>query len=110
MTCTGTMKKKKKKKKKEIPHCLFPNSQRLRNSSIFNFQNDSTILSYVPKKNKAVILFSTFHNSNEIVIDQIEKLCIILDYNKYKGGVDTLDQIVRCYSSIKRAINGHNVL
>ena len=72
---------------------------RLVNSSIFGFQNDSNIVSYVPKKNKAVILLSTFHNNNEIVIDQNEKPRIILDYNKYKGGVDTLDQVIRCYSS-----------
>ena len=90
MTYTGTI----KKNKGEVPHSLFPSSQRLVNSSIFGFQNDSTIVSYVPKKNKAVILFSTFHNSNEIVIDQNEKPRIILDYNKYRGGVDTLDQVV----------------
>ena len=73
------------------------------NSSIFGFQNDSTIVSYVPKKNKAVILLSTFHNDNEIVIDQNEKPRIILDYNKYKGGIDTLDQVVRCYSSRRKS-------
>nr|XP_047129659.1 piggyBac transposable element-derived protein 4-like [Hydra vulgaris] len=88
MTYTGTI----KKNKGEIPKKLLPALHRPVYSSIFGFQNDSTIVSYVPKKNKAVILLSTFHHSNDIVMDHNEKPCIILDYNKYKGGVDTLDQ------------------
>ena len=68
MTYIGTI----KKNEGENPHSLSPSSQRLVNSSIFGFQNNSTIFSYVPKKNKAVILLSTFHNNNEIVIDQMK--------------------------------------
>nr|XP_047137391.1 piggyBac transposable element-derived protein 4-like [Hydra vulgaris] len=98
MTYTGTI----KKNKGEIPKKLLPALHRPVYSSIFAFQNDSTIVSYVPKKNKAVILLSTFHHSNDIVMDHNEKPCIILDYNKYKGGVDTLDQVVRCYSSRRK--------
>ncbi|XP_047137391.2 piggyBac transposable element-derived protein 4-like [Hydra vulgaris] len=99
MTYTGTI----KKNKGEIPKKLLPALHRPVYSSIFAFQNDSTIVSYVPKKNKAVILLSTFHHSNDIVMDHNEKPCIILDYNKYKGGVDTLDQVVRCYSSRRKS-------
>ncbi|XP_065683301.1 piggyBac transposable element-derived protein 4-like isoform X1 [Hydra vulgaris] len=99
MTYTGTI----KKNKGEIPKKLLPALHRPVYSSIFGFQNDSTIVSYVPKKNKAVILLSTFHHSNDIVMDHNEKPCIILDYNKYKGGVDTLDQVVRCYSSRRKS-------
>ncbi|XP_065654465.1 piggyBac transposable element-derived protein 4-like [Hydra vulgaris] len=99
MTYTGTI----KKNKEEIPKKLLPALHRPVYSSIFGFQNDSTIVSYVPKKNKAVILLSTCHHSNDIVVDHNEKPRIILDYNKYKGGVDTLDQVVRCYSSRRKS-------
>ncbi|XP_065665565.1 piggyBac transposable element-derived protein 4-like [Hydra vulgaris] len=99
MTYTGTI----KKNKEEIPKKLLPALHRPVYSSIFGFQNDSTIVSYVPKKNKAVILLSAFPYNNDIVVDHNEKPRIILDYNKYKGGVDTLDQVVRCYSSRQKS-------
>ncbi|XP_065683325.1 piggyBac transposable element-derived protein 4-like [Hydra vulgaris] len=99
MTYTGTI----KKNKGEIPKKLLPALHRPVYSSNFGFQNDSTIVSYVPKQNKAVILLSSFHHSNDIVMDHNEKPCIILDYNKYKGGVDTLNQVVRCYSSRRKS-------
>ncbi|XP_065658824.1 piggyBac transposable element-derived protein 4-like [Hydra vulgaris] len=99
MTYTATI----KKNKGEIPKKLLSALHRPFYSSTFGFQNDSTIVSYVLKKNKAVILLSTFHHSNDIVVDHNEKPRIILDYNKYKGGVDTLDQVVRCYSSRRKS-------
>nr|XP_004208062.2 piggyBac transposable element-derived protein 4-like [Hydra vulgaris] len=102
MTYTGTI----KKNKGEIPKKLLPAIHRPVYSSIFSFQNDSTIFSYVPKKNKAVILLSTFQYSNDIVMDHNEKPCIILDYNKYKGGVDTLDQIYSSDETLALIING----
>lgn len=73
-------------------------------SSIFAFQEDATLVSYVPKRMKAVLLLSTLHTQPEISTEDHRKPQIILDYNHTKGGVDTLDQLVRTYSC-KRKTN-----
>lgn len=44
------------------------------------------------------------HHSPEVSSREDKKPQIILDYNKCKGGVDTLDKVVSCYSS-KRKTN-----
>ena len=53
----------------------------------------------MPKKNKAVVLLSTFHPSADVVPD--EKPMMIIDHNRKCGG-DTLDQSVRSYHCIPR--------
>ena len=58
-------------------------------------------MSYVPKKNRAVILLSTMHHDNK-VSDDDSKPDIILHYNSTKSGVDNLDHLVRIYTC-KRA-------
>ena len=78
-------------------------AQREVHSSIFGFQTKTIIVSYVPKKGKSVILLSTLHKTGEIT-DIERKPQMILDYNSCKGGVDTLDQLVRTYSC-KRKTN-----
>ena len=69
---------------------------------IFGFQQDFTIVSYVPKRGKAVVLLSSSHHSLEIDTEPPFKPEIITDYNQCKAGVDTLDQNVRCYSSKRK--------
>ena len=56
-------------------------------SSLSCFKDYMTLVSYVPKKNKAVIMLSTYHHANQIAPDEInrKKPEMILDYNKYKG-------------------------
>jgi hypothetical protein len=95
MTYTGTL----RKNKGEVAPQFLPNARRAQHSSVFGFQNDVTMVSYVPKKSKAVLLLSTFHHDAEVAGENEKyKPKIILDYNKYKAGVDTLDQLVRSYS------------
>jgi hypothetical protein len=95
ITYTGTI----KKNKPEIPLDMQPSSHRPVLSSAFGFTRDMSLVSYVPKKNKAVILLSTLHIDNCNVSPEPHcKPEIILDYNRWKGGVDTLDQLVRHYS------------
>ena len=57
-----------------------------------------TICSYVPKKRKAVIMLSSLHYSKSTDNSPPFKPDMILDYNKTKSGVDSLDQIVKNYS------------
>ena len=61
-TIVGTMRKSKGK----IPQMLMPAKDKDEHSSCFVFTKDTTMVSYVPKKNKSVILLSTMHSSDEI--------------------------------------------
>jgi hypothetical protein len=45
-----------KQNKREIPQEYKPAKQRDENSSIFGFAKDLTLVSYVPKNNKSVVL------------------------------------------------------
>lgn len=69
-------------------------------SSMFGFNKDCTLVSYIPKPGKNVILLSSLHFSDEI--DSSTKLqkkpAIITDYNSTKGGVDTVDRLCSNYN------------
>ena len=72
------------KNKLEIPAEFKASKSRNVDSSIFAFNNALTLVSYVPKENKAVILVSTSHHTSEIN-SITKKPEIIMDYNKFKG-------------------------
>lgn len=93
-----------KKNKRFVPQSFLPNKIHSIYSSMFGFRKKCTLVSYVPKKSKAVLLLSTLHNSEETAETETQKPKIILDYNNTKGGVDTFDQMVHEYSS-KRKTN-----
>ncbi|XP_053968719.1 piggyBac transposable element-derived protein 4-like [Anastrepha ludens] len=76
---------------KGLPPALVNIKRKPLNSSIFAFTEQTTLVSYIPKKNRAVILLSTLHHYSKISNRRDKKPEIILDYNKCKGGVDTLD-------------------
>lgn len=80
-----------KKNKPDIPPEFLPNKQREVKSTLFGFQDECTLVSFIPKKNKAVILLSTMHDSGDID-PETGKPEIIHDYNRTKSGVDTVDQ------------------
>lgn len=97
LTYVGTM----KKNKRAIPHEFLPNRTRPVNSSLFGFTAQNTIVSYVPKRNKSVVLLSTMHH-NACVDDDSKKPEIILFYNGTKAGVDALDEKCANYSTSRR--------
>ena len=72
-------------------------------SSKFGFHDQLSLCSYVPKKGRAVVLLSTFHHRTEISEGRPRKPQIINDYNRSKGGVDTLDQCVHVYSCSRKS-------
>lgn len=87
LTYVGTM----RKNKREVPKEFLPHKTRSEGSSIFGFTNDKTLVSYIPKKNKSVVMISTMHHNK--AIDEISgKPEITTFYNNTKGGVDVLDQ------------------
>ena len=70
-------------------------------STVFGFHLDAVIASYCPKTHRVVNMLSTMHSHSEIESTSDQKPSIILFHNKTKGGVGTLDRMLRLYS-IKR--------
>ena len=87
LTILGTI----RANKREIPPDFQKSALREVHSTRFGFARDMTLVSYVPKKGKAVLLLSTLHNQPEISDREDRKPIVVLDYNKTKGTVDTID-------------------
>lgn len=90
-----------KKNKREIPPQFLPSRDREVGSSIFGFTSDSTLASFVPKRNKSVLILSSMHHTPSID-PNTQKPEITMFYNGTKGGVDMLDQICAIYSTSRR--------
>ncbi|XP_022200150.2 piggyBac transposable element-derived protein 4-like [Nilaparvata lugens] len=91
LTLVGTM----RSNRVGIPNELKPNRNREVHSSLFAHHKEKTLVSYCPKKNKAVILLSTMHSDQRIDPESGEsrKPEIVSFYNKTKVGVDSVDQM-----------------
>nr|XP_023650860.1 piggyBac transposable element-derived protein 4-like isoform X2 [Paramormyrops kingsleyae] len=94
MTMVGTV----RHNKPELPPELLTVKDREVTSSEFAFTANTTLVSYVPRKGKNVMLMSTQHREGQISDREDKKPEIILHYNATKGGVDTLDMVTACYS------------
>ncbi|XP_005914596.1 piggyBac transposable element-derived protein 4 [Haplochromis burtoni] len=88
--------------KPELPPQLLNIRHRELMSSVFAFSRNATLVSYVPKKSRNVLLLSTKHREPQVEISGKKKPQIILDYNKCKGAVDHLDQVCGNYSCRRR--------
>lgn len=64
-------------------------------TSKYLYNKKTTILQYADKKNKPVMLLSTFHHCPATVNNKPE---IVEFYNKNKAGVDRVDQVIKFYS------------
>ncbi|KAL7388235.1 hypothetical protein ABVT39_009596 [Epinephelus coioides] len=93
-----------RKNKPELPPNLLRIKGRAALSSVFAFTKNTTAVSYVPKRGKNVILISTRHREATVTEGPKKKPEIIMEYNRCKGGVDTLDKVVGTYSC-KRKTN-----
>ena len=87
-----------RKCKQDIPAIMKPSKSREVHSSEFGFNNNLTMVSYCPKKAKAVILLRSMHSDKSVDDGEKKKTQIIFYYNQTKGGIDTVDQMVRNYS------------
>jgi len=99
LTYVGTI----RSNKREVPTEMLKNRKREVNSTIFGFAGEQSLVSYVPKPGKAVLLLSTLHHDMTVTGDQ-KKPEAILHYNASKSGVDNLDHLVSNYTS-RRKIN-----
>ena len=90
-TLLGTI----KQIRKEVPRTMLPSKSREVNSSLFLSSRDATMVSYVPRKNKSVILLSSQHSDHAVSTAEHAKPDIILDYNKSKGAVGSADKMLK---------------
>lgn len=94
LTALGTL----RKNKAEIPPIFTTTKGREDLSSLFGFQKDCTVVSYVPKRNKVVLLASTMHHDGKKDSGEGRKPEMIIDYNRTKCGVDVVDELCATYS------------
>lgn len=107
LTLCGTL----RKNKTFIPKELFPSSSKKEYSSMFAFTKHCTLVSYVPKKNNAVILLSTEHDDDKVSNKESDyKPDIVLHYNNTKGAVDATDQMAAKYTTQRKTLRWPMVL
>lgn len=94
LTMVGTM----RRNKPSIPPILLQTKNKEVYASTFAFTNDTMLVSYIPKRNKCVIVQSTLHFEKKVDTSECKKPQAILDYNSTKGAVDTLDKMISCYT------------
>lgn len=96
LTVVGTV----RKNKNELPVEFVQTKSRPVFSSMFGYQHNKTIVSYVPKKNRNVILVSSMHFDDTIDQETGEKSKpeIISTYNSTKSGVDVVDKLGATYN------------
>lgn len=93
LTLLGTIRKNKRQLPIEFVHGL----NRPIPSSIFAFKENCTIVSYVPKPKKKLLLLSSMHDIDAVDKDS-GKPIMILEYNYMKIGVDMVDQLSANYN------------
>ncbi|CAF1319632.1 unnamed protein product [Adineta ricciae] len=94
LTLIGTL----RKNKPEIPIEFQSNRKREIGPSLFGFHGGLTLASFVHKQNKAALLLCSKHHDNQVNMKN-GKPIIVLDYNKTKGTVDTVDQMCHKYTA-----------
>lgn len=74
-------------------------ARREEKSSVFGFQKDITIVTYIPKPRKYVHMMSSLHHDDELDPESGDqrKPAIITFYNSTKSGVDVVDKLARTY-------------
>ncbi|XP_067135443.1 piggyBac transposable element-derived protein 4-like [Centruroides vittatus] len=96
ITMVGTI----RKNERELPLQFTDVRGRKVYSSLFGFLKDLTLVSYVPEKNRNVLLLSSFHHNDAIddTTGDRKKPEIVTFYNLTKGGVNTLGQLTSNYN------------
>lgn len=93
LTVVGTI----RKNKRQLPQEFVNPKGRPVGASMFGYHGIATLVSYIPKKNKNVLLLSSLHRDGN-VDPATGKPEIILDYNSTKGGVDCVDKLCASYN------------
>ena len=97
-TYVGTIRKNKRAIQPEFQASL----QKKILSSLFGFDSQITLVSYVPKKKRSVLLLSSqHHNKIDAKSKKQKKPEIITYYNSTKFGVDCVDQMCESHSTAR---------
>lgn len=101
ITMVGTV----RKNKSFLPHHIVNVKHRMVETALFAFARDPdvTVTSYVPKKNRLVVLISTLHHDKQCHPEMKNKPEIISFYNNTKSGVDNMDQLVNKYTCKRKS-------
>ena len=59
--------------------------------TLYDHSNGILLISYISKQNRNVLMMSSSH-SDVSIADYHSKPTVVMDYNKHKGGVNTLDE------------------
>ena len=90
----GTIQKNRTK----LPAEFVSTKDRKESTTLYGNQKEAMIVFYCPKKGKLVILLSTMHSDKGTQLPAPEKKSeVITYYNETKGGVNTMDQMVRWF-------------
>ena len=99
LTIMGTI----RKNRKELPAEFMSTKDRKKFTTLYGYQKETIIASYCPKKGKMVTLLSTMHLDKGTESPGPEKKPeVITYYNAKKGGVDTMDQMVRWFTTKRK--------
>ncbi|XP_014853421.1 PREDICTED: piggyBac transposable element-derived protein 3-like [Poecilia mexicana] len=99
LTMLGTV----RKNKPELPSEILKMQGRPLHSSKFTFTENTTLVSYCPKRNKNILVMSTMHKDASLSTREDMMPQMILDYNSTKGGVDNLDKVTATYSCQRKS-------
>lgn len=97
ITVVGTI----RSNKPQLPPLIKNAKGRAVPSTIFAYGPDMTILSHAPKKNKNVIMASSFHRIPgriDSTSEDLQKPEVITFYNGTKSGVDVVDKMTTSYN------------
>ena len=83
-TFLGTM----KQFRKGVSKNMLPSKSKAVNSSLFSSTDNVTMGSYVPRKNRAVVLLPSQHLDQSVTESIQNKQIVIFEYNKNKSAVD----------------------
>ena len=87
------------KNKKEPPPGFITAKKREAKITLYGFQSGGITVSCCPQKGKVVTLMSTMHLSKREEVGSETKPEVIMYNNSAKSAVDTMDQLVHCYST-----------
>ena len=76
----------------------------LSSSFAFDLENKIVLISYLAKKSKNVVILSSSHSGRNVQNDELRKPLAILDYNRSKGGVDTMDENVEEFTVRRKTV------
>ena len=101
LTVVGAI--RKNRNRTDLPAEFVSTKDRKESTTLYGYQKEAKIVSYCPKKGKAVTLLSTMHSDKGTESPAPEKKPeVITYYNARKGGVDTMDQMVRWFTSKRK--------